>query len=183
MKEKELYFIALVPEEPLYSTVMELKEYFKEHYQSRKALNSPPHVTLQMPFKRRPDREDRVDEMLQRVADTCEEFQLRLNGFGFFEPRVVYIDLEESKPLISLHKEVGKAVREHLKLVNDLGERPFRPHMTIAFRDLKKPLFFEAKKEFNQKSFEEQFYVKDICLLKHNGSSWDIYRRYGLIRR
>ena len=116
MKEKELYFIALVPEEPLYSTVMELKEYFKEHYQSRKALNSPPHVTLQMPFKRRPDREDRVDEMLQRVADTCEEFQLRLNGFGFFEPRVVYIDLEESKPLISLHKEVGKAVREHLKL-------------------------------------------------------------------
>ena len=74
-------------------------------------------------------------------------------------------------------------MREHLKLVNDLGERPFRPHMTIAFRDLKKPLFFEAKEEFEQKSLEEQFYVKDICLLKHNGSSWDVYRRYELIRR
>ena len=183
MKEKELYFIALVPEEPLYSLVMELKEYFKEHYRSRKALNSPPHITLQMPFKWRPDREDRIEEMLIRVTNTWEKFQLRLNGFGFFDPRVVYIDLEESKPLISLQKDVGKAVREHLKLVNDLGERPFRPHMTIAFRDLKKPMFARAKEEFKQKSFEEQFYVNDICLLKHNGSSWDIYRRFELIRR
>ena len=180
MKKKELYFIALVPQEPVFSSVMDLKLLVKEKYQSRRALNSPPHITLQMPFRWREDREEIIHDMLRRSASAVNRFRLILNGFGFFEPRVVYVDVEESTELEVLHESVKSKVKRELKLVNELGERPFRPHMTIAFRDLKKPMFYKAMEEFGGKEFSADFKVEDICLLKHNGSTWDIYRRYEL---
>ena len=182
MKEKALYFIALVPEEPLFSQVMNLKHHFKEKYQSRKALKSPPHITLQMPFKWREDREEHICDMLSNVTGNFHKFQLSLNGFGYFEPRVIYIDVEKSEDLFILYKELARTFRETMKLVNELGERPFQPHLTIAFRDLKKPMFYQARDEFTEKEFKAEFKVNDICLLKHNGSSWDIYERLELIK-
>jgi 2'-5' RNA ligase len=94
----------------------------------------------------------------------------------------VYVDCHESTALNQLQKDVAIAVREHLKLVNDRGERPFRPHMTIAFRDLKKPKFYEAREEFRKRKFVRTFPVEDIVLLKHNGRSWDIISRAELTR-
>lgn len=46
-----LYFIALVLPSPLYEEVTRLKEYFRDRYNSKAALRSPPHITLHMPFK------------------------------------------------------------------------------------------------------------------------------------
>ena len=183
MKEKELYFIALVPDEPLFSRVTDLKLHFKEKYESRRALNSPPHITLQMPFKWRKDRQNRIEDMLLQVASETSPFQISLKGFGFFEPRVVYVDVLESEPLNLLQKNIGKAVKEHLKLVSELGERPFRPHITVAFRDLKKPMYFKAKEEFQKAEFLADFDVADICLLRHNGKSWDVEQQFNLARK
>jgi len=173
MADKELYFIALIPPSHIYDKIVEWKEYMATNYLTRKALNSPPHITLQMPFKWREDREDRILSVLEKAERGSVPFEINLNGFGFFEPRVVYIDVESSEELAELQKTVGREVRHQLKLVNTLGERPFRPHMTIAFRDLKKPMFYKAKEEFENKSFKERFMADSICLLKHNGRHWE----------
>ena len=159
-----------------------MKQYFAEHYGSKRALNSPPHVTLQMPFKWRQDREELILQNLNNVAANFSSFLMVLDGFGFFEPRVVYLSVEESISLKDLHQEVSRSIRLSLKLVNRRGERPFRPHMTVAFRDLKKTQFYLARDEFHERKFCSEVEVDDICLLRHNGESWDIHKRFPLVK-
>jgi 2'-5' RNA ligase len=50
-KDFQLYFIALIPPEPFFSEVLGLKNEVKDRFNSKAALNSPPHVTLHMPFR------------------------------------------------------------------------------------------------------------------------------------
>jgi hypothetical protein len=45
-----LYFIAHVPEEPVFADLMALKTAVRDLYGSKAALRSPPHITLHMPF-------------------------------------------------------------------------------------------------------------------------------------
>jgi 2'-5' RNA ligase len=48
--------------------------------------------------------------------------------------------------------------------VNDL--RGFHPHVTVAFRDLKKPVFYEVKKAFENKELKGAFAYSGFSLLK-----------------
>jgi hypothetical protein len=38
-------------------------------------------------------------------------------------------------------------------------------------------MFFQAWEKFERQDYKEQFLAKDICLLKHNGKSWDVLHR------
>lgn len=174
-RRKKLYFIAVVPPQEIRSKVNEIKEYFAERYNSQRALNSPPHITLQMPFKWREDKESRLVKKLSSFAETVKDFSLELSGFGFFVPRVVFIQVTENQNLDLLQQLLSKFVRSELKIINDRGERPFHPHLTVAFRDLRKRMFYEAKAEFSNKEFNDSFPVDDIKLLKHNGKRWEIF--------
>ena len=60
------------------------------------------------------------------------------------------------------------------------NSRPFKPHMTVAFRDLRKPHFQLAWNEFNNRKFKETMLVDSLALLKHNGKVWKISARIPL---
>ena len=64
-KEK-LYFIAIVPPTPIYDEALEQKEYFKVHYNSKASLNSPPHITLHMPFRWKEKEEKELEQQLEQ---------------------------------------------------------------------------------------------------------------------
>ena len=72
MADKNLFFIALIPPEPIKSEVMAFKKEMEEKFDSKAALRSPPHITLHMPFQWREDREG-------LLKDKLGEF--RFNGF------------------------------------------------------------------------------------------------------
>jgi 2'-5' RNA ligase len=100
-----------------------------------------------------------------------------LIGFAAFPPRVIYVQPAASLELHQLQKAVARAMRLSLNLFNaDYQNRGFHPHITLAFRDLKKPRFHEAWEEFENKPFKASFPVVSVCLLKHNGISWDVFR-------
>lgn len=183
MTKKEqlaLYFIALIPEEPVYSEVIRLKEVLRDEYNSAAALRSPPHITLHMPFRWKEEKEKVISEALTALAASHSPLELSFDNFGAFEPRVIYIDVKDSENLNLLQKDVLKcaASQWHIYLLN--GSRPFKPHMTIGFRDLKKPMFREAWTRFQSESFQYNSTFSTISLLKHNGRSWDIYKNFKL---
>ena len=66
------YFIAIIPPSPILEEVQEIKNYFKDKYESRAALNSPPHITLHMPFFWKIDEEDLLISLLTEFAKSCE---------------------------------------------------------------------------------------------------------------
>ncbi|MEN8248717.1 MAG: RNA 2',3'-cyclic phosphodiesterase [Bacteroidota bacterium] len=176
----KLYFIAIVPNEPHFSELKAFKTEFKDRFNSKAALRSPPHITLHMPFKWNEEKEDRLIKTLNMLAEEHSPFDLILNDFGAFPPRVIFVKVGENDQLHKLQKAVQKVAKTSWHIYPKEPQRPFRPHMTVAFRDLKKPAFHEAWSQFKDRKYSAQFEVFDICLLKHNGKSWDVLERVQL---
>ena len=177
-----LYFVAIVPEDPIFSEVLALKAEFRDRYSSSAALRSPPHITLHMPFQWKEGKEDLLVNSLDDLAILHRPFKLSLNNFGAFIPRVIYIQVQESNLLNTFQNEVNRNASKNWHIYPKSNSRPFTPHMTIAFRDLKKPKFLEAWKEFEQREYNAQFTVRALCLLKHNGKTWDVHHRSSLAK-
>lgn len=180
-KPEQLYFIAIVPPEPIYSEALQLKQYFKDHHNSRAALNSPPHITLHMPFTWKETEEHYLLDKLQAFATNQKSFEIELNNFSAFEPRVIFIDVVKNEDLESLQKQLKRFCKIELNLFNaDYKELAFHPHLTLAFRDLKKTEFYRAWEEFKGRELETSFVVNSISLLKHDGKEWKAFRQFDL---
>jgi 2'-5' RNA ligase len=174
---ENLYFIAIIPPEPIYGQALALKQHFKEQYNSKAALNSPPHITLHMPFKWKESKEARLIDGLEEFSAKQNSFGLKLNNFSAFEPRVIFVDVIKDGKLEQLQKQLKRFCKVELNLFNaDYKEFAYHPHLTLAFRDLKKPQFYKAWEEFKGKKFEVTFDVDSIALLKHDGKEWRAFK-------
>ena len=172
-KKPKQYFLALVPPDPVYGEALKLKEYFREKYNSKASLNSPPHITLHMPFQWREEKEQELVNAFTKFRSEVQPFVLQLRNFGSFPPRVIFIDVVQSEELNKLQKNLLRFCKRELNLFNaDYKNQPFHPHLTLAFRDLKKSMYAEAWHEFSSKGFDGEFLVDRFQLLKHNGKVW-----------
>ncbi|MEJ2006201.1 MAG: 2'-5' RNA ligase family protein [Cyclobacteriaceae bacterium] len=180
-EEKSLYFIAVVPPEPEREELLLLKKIFSEEYDTKAALRSPPHITLHMPFRFRRDREESLSLTLEKFFSQFSTFTVCLKGFGAFPPRVIYADVEENEFLQILQSELKVIMKTAFNIFNaDYKERPFRPHMTLAFRDLKKPMFLKAWNKYREENIEMCWEVTHIALLRHTGKKWEILKEMEL---
>lgn len=173
-KKAKQYFIAVIPPSPVFEEAAQLKHYFKEKYKSKASLNSPPHITLHMPFRWREDKETELIDTLKKFDSGIKPFDLQLLNFNSFPPRVIFIDVVSNEPLTALQKKLLRFCKKELNLFNaDYKDQPFHPHLTLAFRDLKKSMYAEAWQEFSVKPYAARFKVDRFVLLKHNGKEWE----------
>ena len=167
------YFIAILPEGDLYEEVLAIKDHMSKKYRSKASLRSPPHVTMHMPFRFKEEKEDHLINKLSSLGMESS-VMTSLSGFGAFPPRVIYIRVELNDPLYDLWLKVVNVTRRDLGLDNaDYKAMGFIPHMTVAFRDLKREMFHKAWAEYSEKPFEREFPVNKISLLKHDGKIWN----------
>lgn len=179
MPPNNLYFIALIPPEDIQKDVINLKMHFKEQYNSKKALTSPPHVTLFPPFQC--DQVDYLKEILEKVAANMEPVEVYQDGFGSFPPKVIYINVEKSEELQAIHEKVVQALANELDIPNDrYGDKPYSPHMTLATKDLTKENFKKAWPKFKDQPFQARWTADAISLLKHNGKYWEVLEEFML---
>lgn len=158
------FFIALVPPPEIQAEVNDIKHHFQEYYGSRKALNSPTHITLQAPFEW--SNEQNLDELtaeLRKFAENRERFAISLSNFGAFPPKVVYIYVVQNSALIDLQQNLSAFMESTYGLI-DRHYATFCPHMTVAFRDLTKTSFNQAWPEFRQKPIELSFMTETLTL-------------------
>ena len=180
MKEA-LYFLAILPPKEIRDEVWEFKELAFEKFETKASLNSPAHITLHMPFKWKIKKEELLLSKLSEFSFGNFPFQVELNGFDFFSPRVIFINVGENSHLENLQKELSKYIRLELNIFNsDYKSRPYHPHMTIAFRDLKKSIFPLAEDYFSKKPYQANFSANQFSLLKHNGKEWEEFQKYSL---
>lgn len=176
-----LYFIALIPPAPVFEQASKLKEYFKETYKSKAALSSPPHITLHMPFRWKKEKEEKLITALGEHIKRYDPLKVCLDNFGVFEPRVVFINVVNSEALSMLQKGIERFCRRELNLLNaNYRDLPFHPHLTLAFRDLKKDEFALAWNEFKTKEFKAEFIADRLALLRHDGERWEVLKEFTL---
>ncbi|MEO0376939.1 MAG: 2'-5' RNA ligase family protein [Cyanobacteria bacterium P01_A01_bin.17] len=186
------YFIALLPPDDIQAEVCGIKQYFSDHYHSRKAFNSPPHITLQPPFEWSQsvpeDEKDAENFTPTELVDGLNEFaasqapvSIQLSGFAAFAPRVIYINVLKTSALATLQTEVIRYFASRWGIIDRAAKgRAFVPHMTVAFRDLTKQNFWAGWAEFKDRSFEAQFKVTVLTLLRHTGQRWEVHQNFPL---
>jgi 2'-5' RNA ligase len=179
--KSQLYFIAFIPPAPVFEDALKLKQYFKEKYNSKAALNSPPHITLHMPFRWRSDKETELIDKLCGFVKQHDPLKICLDAFSSFPPRVIFLNVVKSQPLLVFQKELQRFCKKQLNLFNaNYKEDPFHAHLTLAFRDLKKTPYAAAWEEFSKKEYKEEFIADKVALLKHNGKEWKVLKDFTL---
>lgn len=197
MDNKCIFFIALLPPQDIQDQITEIKEYFATNYHSRKALNSPPHITLQPPFEWSLDNVPILTECLNnfaiaqsdrypiaqsaRYAIAHHPISITLQNYAAFPPRVIYIDVVQTPELLNLYSALCSTLETNLNIIDSQSKkRPFCPHVTVAFKDLTKADFYTAWEEFAQKKLAFQFIANDITLLIHRHGKWQIHTKFKL---
>lgn len=178
-EKRKQYFVAIIPPPPAYDEAHALKVYLSEKYGTKAALKSPPHITLHMPFLWNEEKERKLVTKLQEFARKFDPIKLCLDNFSSFPPRVIYLNVTESDLLNILQQNLHRFFKRELNIFNaNYQDKPFRPHLTLAFRDLKKPQYHDAWRELSDREYKSEFIADKIALLKHNGKSWDVLKEF-----
>ncbi|MDQ6481363.1 2'-5' RNA ligase family protein [Dyadobacter sp. LHD-138] len=184
MENQNLYFIAIVLPEELAQHVIEVQQDIAYRFQSQKALKVMPHITLKAPF---PLSAADHDDLLQWFSDLSvkvSQFTINLKGFDAFRnPKhpVIYIKPVPNPDLMDLQKVL---IRQFYSAFNNTAasgtEASFKPHVTVAYRDLEPEAFNNAWPEFVTKPFSGSFSVNRFQLLQHDRRKWNVIARHDL---
>lgn len=176
------FFIALLPPQEIQDYANEIKQHFADNYASRGAQNSPPHITLQPPFKWVDVDVQLMEESLKEFASKQKAVPITLSGFDAFAPRVIYINVVRSQELLTLQADLMAYVESNLGIIDEVSQtRPFAPHLTVAFRDLTKQNFKAAWPEFKQRQLHFEFSSEKLTLLIHDGRRWNVKSEFTLL--
>ena len=177
-----LYFIALLPPQEIQDFATGIKQYFADNYDSKHAFKSPPHITLQPPFEWDSSQIIELEDCLEKFVIGRSSIPIILDGYNAFAPRVIYIDVVQSADLMNLQFELMSNLETNLGIVDKVGKsRGFTPHITVAFKDLKKSQFKAAWNEFENKELHFEFTASKLTLLKHEEKKWNISKEFDFV--
>lgn len=172
MKSMEKYFLALVPPTEILQKAHAIKEEIRDKFGIKYALKSPPHITLKMPFTYNEAKEDFLRGRLEEFLKAQKPLQVKIIGVGTFGNRVIFLDIEKSDELQNLQASLKSFCKKELNLVDELSDRNYHPHMTIAFKDLKPGSFLEVLDLVKKRGFQTEFCADEIVLLKRIEGRW-----------
>lgn len=175
------YFIAIVPEGALQEKATDIKLVLKEKYNLKYALRSPAHVTLKMPFLWNEAKEERLFSALEPFFATQSSFDLSFQGIGKFSDRVIYIKVKKNGLLLELQKELALVCQRQLNQKQELSDYAYHPHMTVAFKDVRRKCFADYLEAVKAIGFSGKMSVEKVALLKKlEGEPWKIIKSFPL---
>lgn len=174
----QLYFMALIPGKELSDRIRAIQQEIGLKYKSKKSLIRPVHITLLPPFSGEKIFEERMNSVLPEFFGQYSSFTVTVNGFGSFPPQVLFIKPEDNPELQLLHRNLMFFLRTELNFTEAQTSLEFTPHITVAYRDLTKEMFYKAWKEFQSKDFTGSFTADTACLLRHDGKLWEVISEF-----
>ncbi len=177
-----LYLIAILPPEDLSRQINEIRVQCSEKFGVQKALKPPVHITLYRPFKMEDAFETKMCRLLQSVAAGLEPFRQELENFEAFDMHAVVIRALKNPQMMKLQRSVASIFRKNEidKLPPGTKNLAFRPHVTIAYRDILPEVFPLLWQEYKDAHFKRNFTNDNFSILKHDGKQWNKVRDFKL---
>ena len=172
MKGTGKYFIGLLLPPAFESQINMLKQGISAQFQVKFALQSPAHLTLKMPFRYKEAKERELGLRLTALLETQAPFQLQLAGIGHFGRRNIHQQVAPSESLVQLQTTLRSFCKRSLHLVEELSDRNFQPHVTLAYKDLKPTHFEEVLAFARENAGHAVFLVEQAYLLKKVEGRW-----------
>lgn len=176
------YFIALVPKEPVKQEIIRLKWLLKEEFGVKYALKSPPHITLKMPFLFNENKEALLAHKLECFFQEEKGFSLSLSGVGNFGNRVAYLRVRYPPELLAMQQRLVSYGKKNLGQNIELSDKNYHPHLTLAFKDIKKHQFETLLVFLKTKVDRYHMEVDQVSLLKKMTSNWEIKNNFNLLK-
>ena len=168
------YFIGLLPPPALETSIHQVKAELKAHFRVKYALQSPAHLTLKMPFRYKEAKEQELVFRFTSLLEEQQSFSLQLKGIGHFGRRNIHHQVAPSSPLLELQTKLRGFCKRYLHLVEELSDRNFQPHITLAYKDLKAEHFEEVLAFAKKNAIQSDFLVDRAYLLKNVEGRWKV---------
>ncbi|MCM8570608.1 2'-5' RNA ligase family protein [Gramella jeungdoensis] len=179
-EKRPLYFIALMPPAKIRDEIDALKKEIKEKHHVKHALKLPAHITLQIPFRMPEIKERILIKKIEKFSAQQQSFNVELEGFGKFAKNVIFVKIKDHEPFIELHRNLQDLMLNFLDLKSHEISSNIHPHITLATRDLKRSTFPAVWNDFKDREYSVSFKTDHLFILKHNGKTWDIFRKFKL---
>lgn len=166
------YFVALVPDGEVQKGATAIKEDLRDKFGLKYSLKSPAHVTLKMPFSWNEAKENVLTKSLEEFAKEYKSIKLHFIGFGKFGNRVIFVRVKRNQKLVLLQASIAEYFKRELKLVKELSDTNYHPHMTVAFKDVKAKDFEKYWAYVNSLDFDYEFQFDRLVLLKRIDNRW-----------
>ncbi len=178
LPKENLYFIAFIPSLTICADITGFKQDFADRFSCRAALKLTPHITLKAPFKLPPQEHSTLLKWFNGLLLPIHPFHLEIRDFGVFPKKsspVVFVKVMMNEHLQTLQEAIINSFKKSWPQVH-VGEyeMEFKPHITIAYRDLDPVMFVEAWKKYSIKKYSAVADVKDFHLLQHDEKKWNI---------
>jgi 2'-5' RNA ligase len=147
---ENLYFIALIPKRELREKITLIKQDFATRFNSGKALRVYPHITLKAPFKLLPTDHEKLLQWFSRLHINQKPFTIELKNFGAFPNKkspVVYIHPKATQSIFQLQNKIILGFIENISNMVDKSDLEYKPHCTVAYKDLTPVMFAKAWEE------------------------------------
>ena len=165
------YYIALLAPEEIDKQVLTWKKYMQEKFGCKTALKSPAHITLIPPFIMHEEKEKMLYDELSGFAKRSP-LEVTLKDFASFPPRVIYVDVLPNEALQQCKQELDEFLLPKNQFPVKKENRPFRPHITIANRDIPLNSFPRAWEYFQTQKFEASFTASGLTIMKFEEDRW-----------
>lgn len=176
---RNLYLIATVPPEDISEEIDNIRKEFSRNYKCYAALKPPVHLTLREPFKLEIQEEAKLLRTLKGLSLRNQPFTQTLQNFDKFHKDVIYIKVEKVPLLNQLKIDIKNLIKTHFPLT-EKEKHTFKPHITIAYKDIPKDSFDIAFGEYQKITYSKQFVCNHFVLFKHDGKQWNKFADYKL---
>lgn len=177
MPNQNLFFVALIPIRQIREQVVLIEKDFAKRFNSFKALKVPAHITLKAPFICNDNVKYELLDWFSALKLRQKSFNVQLKNFAAFHNKnspVIYINPLVTKELTGLQEEFITVFSSLFPNYLHQVDVTFKPHMTVAYRDLSADMFKKAWNEYQHKSFDAVFEVNAVYLMKHNSKKWEL---------
>jgi len=172
---KNLFLVCLVPPLSIAEDIEEIRNYISHKFNVHESLKRPAHITLYPPVKLPSQEAEKRFFNALDAASFFSPFSQLLKNFGAFPEHTFFIGVERNEGIMALEKRIRKELLP-LKLLDKKDSNKFNPHLTLAFRDLKPPVFKEILTDFKDRKFKRQFQVASFSVYKHIDKRWQPYK-------
>jgi 2'-5' RNA ligase len=176
-QNQKLYFIAIVPANPVQQEIMKFKEDAKLMFQSSRSLNSPAHITVIPPFNLALSEESKLAQDISSNLGKTREIYIELNGFGHFGSKVIYVNVADNQLITDLNKKLKNGLQVYLCAEQNQNAK-FHPHITVAFKDLLPEMYKTAWNYFSAIDYQRVCKIDSIELLRHENRMWKIVQSF-----
>lgn len=173
LKDEERFFIGVSAPESVAARVHEFRLWVGQHYGCKSGFQTPPHVTLVPPFfAAGPETLDEIEKSLGEFSMTMRGFKTRLEGFDAFGDRTVFISPVSDPAWEAAHRAIYQKLGHDMPGLIQPDKRPFRPHMTIANRDIPAGTSGEMLSYLRSVGMSVEFPVDNISLYEFINGVW-----------